>query len=120
MPGEHLLLLERSWIKHVFFKIRYNSASLGGVRDLRCGLGEAPGRLRRWALLRLLAVGHRDTEVATSFSQAGLPVKGKRHQSIHKIFNPTFVLPTKNPRIKMEQRLKEYPTNNWINLRPSS
>jgi hypothetical protein len=63
-------------------------------------------------------MGNMETEVANSCSQVGLPGEGGGHQLAHKSSNPKFVLPTKCAKIKMEQRLKKQPINNWPNLRP--
>jgi hypothetical protein len=35
-----------------------------------------------------------ESEVATSYSQAGYPVVGEGHQYTHKTFDPIFALPT--------------------------
>ena len=34
-------------------------------------------------------------------------------------FDPKFALPTRCAEIKMKQKLSEWPTNDWPNLRPS-
>jgi hypothetical protein len=60
-----------------------------------------------------------ETEVSTSCILVGLPVEGGGHQPIHKTFDPKFILPTSCSGIKIERRLKEWPTNDWPNLRPS-
>ena len=57
------------------------------------------------------------TEVVTSCSQVGLSVDGGRHQPTHKPFDPKSVLTTRCAGIKMEQRLRGWPTNDWPNLR---
>jgi hypothetical protein len=61
---------------------------------------------------------YRETEVATSCSQAGLLVEGGGLQSNHKTLNPKFVLPTRCAGIKMEQRMREWPAIGWLHLRP--
>ena len=61
---------------------------------------------------------YRETEVATFCRQAGLPVKRVGLQYNHKTLNPKFVLPTRCAGIKMEQRLREWPANDWLHLRP--
>jgi hypothetical protein len=60
-----------------------------------------------------------EPELVISYSQASLPMEGARHQPIHKTFNPKFVLTTRCPGIKMEQKLREWPINDWSNLRPT-
>jgi hypothetical protein len=67
--------------------------------------------------MRLLALGGMEPEVATSYSQEGLPVEGQGRQPTHKTSHPKFILPTRCAVIKMEQSLKECPTNDWPNLR---
>jgi hypothetical protein len=42
----------------------------------------------------------------------------KRHHPTYKTFKLKFALPARWAGIKMEQRLKEKPTNDWPNLRP--
>jgi hypothetical protein len=41
----------------------------------------------------------------------------RRYQSTHKTLNTKFVLPTTCAGIKVKQRLKEQPTNDWSNFR---
>jgi hypothetical protein len=48
-----------------------------------------------------------EPEVATSCSQAGLPVKGVGGETTHKTFNLGLVLPKRSIGIKMEQKLRE-------------
>jgi hypothetical protein len=48
----------------------------------------------------------RETEVATSCIQAGLPMEGGEHQSSHKTFNPKLAMPLRCTGIKMEPRLR--------------
>jgi hypothetical protein len=55
---------------------------------------------------------------ATFCSQAGSQVEKKEQHLTHKSFNPKFVLSKRNAETKMEQRSKEWPTNNQSNLRP--
>jgi hypothetical protein len=60
-----------------------------------------------------------ETEVATSYSQTGLPIEEKGYQPIHKDFNPKLVMPTRCAEIKKGQRLREQTTNYCPNLRPN-
>jgi hypothetical protein len=55
----------------------------------------------------------REPEVATACSQSGLSLKEGGHQTIYKSFNPKFVLHAIYARIKMKQRLRERPFNDW-------
>lgn len=95
-----------------------------GARELISGWGESLGCCRdlRWGtairvtLARLPAVGDMHPEVATSCGQGELPVD-KRHRFTHKTLNPKFVLPTRNIGTKTEQRLREWPTNGWQQLK---
>jgi hypothetical protein len=61
----------------------------------------------------------RDTELemATSCSQARLPMEGLGHQSSHKTFNSQFALSIRCAGIKMEQKMMEWPSNDCLNLR---
>jgi hypothetical protein len=59
-----------------------------------------------------------EIEVVTSYSQVGLSEKREGYQSTHESFNAKFVLPTRSAEIKMEQRLRQWQTNDWLNLRP--
>jgi hypothetical protein len=69
-----------------------------------------------------LAVTHyiRDVEPkeASSCIWVGTPVEQKRHQLTNRTFNPKFILCTRNEAQGMEQRLREWPTNNQLNLKP--
>jgi hypothetical protein len=56
-------------------------------------------------------------EQTPSCSKAGPPVKGYGHQPIYRTFHPKFDLPKRNAGTKMEQILKEWPTNSQLNLR---
>ena len=58
-----------------------------------------------------------ETDLATSRSQEGLSVEGVRHQSTQKTFISKFVMPTRWTAIKMEQILRELPTNDGPSLR---
>lgn len=78
----------------------------------RPGTGEAPRSLRV-TLAEIPSSGDSKPEVATSCNQVGASEEEQRHQCTHKIFNPKFVLPTRNAGAKMEQRLREQTTNNW-------
>jgi hypothetical protein len=44
-------------------------------------------------------------------------MEGEGHHPIYKTFDPKFALPTICAGIKMEQRLREWSTNDWCNLR---
>jgi hypothetical protein len=59
-----------------------------------------------------------EPEETTSGSQAQSPMEGLGYQPIHKTFVTKFVLFKRNAGTKMEQRLKEWPNNNWFNLKP--
>jgi hypothetical protein len=67
---------------------------------------------------RLLAIWDRKRETVTFCNQARLPMEGGEYQSTHKTFNPKFFLPTRYAGIKMEQKLRKWPTRYWPNLRP--
>jgi hypothetical protein len=71
--------------------------------------GGGYGSLRGW----FLSSGNIESEMATSWTQAGLLVEGGGHQPIHKNFNPTFLEPTRCAGINME-----WATNDHPNLRP--
>lgn len=49
--------------------------------------------------------------------QVGLPVEGWVHKPTHKTFSSKFVLSTGRTKIKMEQRLRKWSTNDWPNMR---
>ena len=68
--------------------------------------------------MRLLVVGGIESEIVTFCSQAGLSVERGGYQPTHKTFNPKFVLATRCAGIKIEKRLKKWPTNDWPSLRP--
>jgi hypothetical protein len=59
-----------------------------------------------------------ETKMAASCSQVGLPVEEGRHQTPYKTFNLKFVLLTRCAGIKMEQRVRGWPTNDCSTLRP--
>jgi activator of HSP90 ATPase len=59
-----------------------------------------------------------EPEESTSYSQAETLLKRQEHKLIHKTFISKFVLSVRNAGTKIEQRLREWPTNNWLNLRP--
>jgi hypothetical protein len=61
--------------------------------------------------------GYRETKMATSYSQAGLPEEIGGHKLPTKP-QPQFVLPTGCAAIKVEKRLKEQPINDCHNLQP--
>ena len=52
-----------------------------------------------------------DHDGATFGSQTRLPVGGYGQQSTHKTFNSKCVLPTRCAGTKLEQRRREWPTN---------
>jgi hypothetical protein len=57
-----------------------------------------------------------ETEVATSCSQAGLPVGTPTHpQNLQPKLYPAL---QDTQEMKIEQRWEEWPTNDWPNLRP--
>lgn len=93
--------------------------SLGAIsrNNWRPGVGKAPGILQETPYLRPEA-GEMETSVATSCSQVRRSVEEGRHQPNHETFNPKFVLTIRYIGIKMEQRLREWPTNDWPNLDP--
>ena len=53
---------------------------------------------------------------ATSYSQIGLLVEGGGYQPTYKTFDPKFVLCIRCGGIKMGQKQREQPTNDWPNL----
>lgn len=59
-----------------------------------------------------------ETKMATSCSQVRLPVEEGRHQPTYKTFNLKFVLLTRCARIKVEQRVRGWPTNGCPTSRP--
>lgn len=63
--------------------------------------------------------GYRDRNIHPC-GYLGLPVKAEGHQPIHKTSNPKSVLPIRYSRRKGDgaERLRERPTNDWLNLRP--
>ena len=67
----------------------------GSWEDMGVTLGETPG------------ARDKETEMATSCSQAGFPVERGGHHPTHKTFHPKMSLPTRYTGIKMELRLKE-------------
>jgi hypothetical protein len=58
-----------------------------------------------------------EPEVATSCSQAGLPVEVKGYQPTYKTFDLKFVLPTSYTVRKIQQSLREWPNNDWSKLK---
>lgn len=56
------------------------------------------------------AIGTMKLEKTTLLNQARLPMKDG-YKTNHKILNPKFVLPTIYAWIRMEQKMKEWPTN---------
>lgn len=83
---------------------------IGGVASLRAAGGMGWGRI--WESMggalaeNPIKGGYRDG-YTTSGSQADLPEHGGGHQSIHKILNPKFVLPTGRSGIKIKHRIRE-------------
>lgn len=69
------------------------------------------------SLVRFLPEDNIETEMATSYSQVGLPVEGGKQQPIYNTFNPKFVLPIRYIGIKRGQRLREQPSNDLSNLK---
>lgn len=66
-------------------------------------------------------IGDMEPEETTSCSQAEIPVGRKRHQPTHKKFQPKMY-PVQKKKKKMqgqgtEEKLREWPTYNWSNLR---
>lgn len=59
-----------------------------------------------------------DPEPAISCKQARLPMEGLGHQSKHKTLDLHFVLPTGFADIKVAQKLWDWLTNDWSNLKP--
>jgi hypothetical protein len=69
-----------------------------------------------WVTLAVAHItGDIEPEKATSSSQA---VEQSRHQPTHKTSNLKFILSTTNAGAEMEHGLKDWPTNEWPNLRP--
>ena len=67
--------------------------------------------------LRLLAMEDMEPEMATFCNQARLPMEGLGHQLSHKTFDLQFVLPVGCTEVKMEQKLRGWPSNGWSILR---
>jgi hypothetical protein len=65
-----------------------------------------------------LLSGDMKTEESTSCSQAGTLLEHYEHHQIHKPLEPKFILCTINAGTKMEERLKEWPSNNWLETHP--
>ena len=61
-----------------------------------------------------------EPEEVTYCSQAEPPVKQYEYNPTHKTFDPIFILSIKNAGLRAAEwsRLREWPTNNWPNLRP--
>ena len=59
-----------------------------------------------------------ESEAFSSYIQEGPSVKEQENEPTHKSFNLKFVQSKRNAGTKMEQRLNEWPTNNWPNLSP--
>jgi hypothetical protein len=78
---------------------------------------ETPGNLWGWPSLRLLVMEDTDPEPAISCNQKRLPMEGLWHQPSHRTLDPQFVLPIRCAGVKMEQKLREWTTNNWPSLR---
>jgi hypothetical protein len=67
--------------------------------------------------MRFLLEGDIETEVATSYRQAGFPKEGG-HQFTHKTFNPKCAFPIRCAGIKMKQGIRKQSANDCPNLRP--
>ena len=72
----------------------------------------------RVTLPKTLRMGVVKPETAISCNQARLPIEALRPQANHKTINPQFVLSTRCAGIKIEQKLREEPSNGWPSLRP--
>ena len=59
-----------------------------------------------------------ELEKITSISHTGPPVEEWGHQTTYKTFDLNLVLSKRNTGTMMEQRLQEWPTIDWLNLRP--
>jgi hypothetical protein len=95
------------------------SSRRGQVYDLlETWYRQEPGFLWGRILLRFLAIWAMEPEVATSCSQAGLPVNRYWQQPTHHTFIPKPVLPSRCTATKVEQRWRKKITNVWPNLRP--
>ena len=62
--------------------------------------------------------GDMEPELGISCNQARLPVEAQAHQPSHKTFALQFVLPVDCAGVKMEQREREWTSNDWSSLRP--
>jgi hypothetical protein len=67
-----------------------------------------------WLYVRILAAGNMDTDVATSSTQEVYPVQEGGHQPTHKTCDLDLQY---SSGINIEQNLREWPTNDWPNLR---
>lgn len=78
----------------------------------------------RWARnigkWKLPPKGEMETEMATSCNQERLPMEGSEHHLSYTTLDPQFVMPIIWVGIKLEQKLKEWPTHDWTNLRPTA
>ena len=63
-----------------------------------------------------LAIGDMEPEPGISYKVPS--VEELEHQPSHKIFSLQFFLPTRCAGVKMEQKVREWPINDWSNLRP--
>jgi hypothetical protein len=61
--------------------------------------------------------GNTEPETATPCNEARLPKEEWGHQLSHRTFDPQFFLPIRYAEIKMEEKWRECPTNDWPNLR---
>ena len=62
-------------------------------------------------------MGDMKPEPTISCNQARLLVEELRNQCSHKTFNLQFALPPTCAGVKVSQKLKEWPTNDWSSLR---
>jgi hypothetical protein len=91
-------------------------ASISGLtRDL--GLGRTQGGYGV-TLAEIPSSGEYEPAMSTTYIQAGILVEGKEQQPNHKIFDLKCVLSSKCLRTKIEQRWREWPTNEYPKLRP--
>lgn len=58
-------------------------------------------------------------EAIETENDTSLLVGGGEHQPTHKNVDLNFILPIRCAGVKIEQRLRERPTNAWLNQRPT-
>ena len=83
----------------------------------RPGLGEDTGILQGWPYLRFLLESDIETEIPTSCNPAGITEVGRGTSIYLQNLQPKIYLAYEKCRGKMEQRLREHPTNECTNLR---